>query len=175
MRLAARLSTVLVVGVLVTVIGLAAGRALTAVRQTPEPSFEPFAPPPAASANGALALPVQCDASTAFAGRFADFAWSPDSSILAATSAPSGESLERITLFYGPGWKAHDIGPGRGPRWSPAGLLGFERPDRAGTLRVVDPHSGRQVAQIGNTSPPHAWSGEALLFFRGHKVRGGHE
>src|SRR5438034_3665726 len=175
MRLAARLSTVLVVGVLVTVIGLAAGRALTAVRQTPEPSFEPFAPPPAASSNGTLALPVQCDASTALAGRFANFAWSPDSSVLAATSAPSGESLERITLFYGPGWKAHDIGPGRGPRWSPAGVLAFERPDRAGTLRVVDPHSGQQVAQIDNTSAAYAWDGEALVFFRGNELRAWHD
>ena len=175
MRLAARLSTVLVVGVLVTVIGLAAGRALTAVRQTPEPSFEPFAPPPAASSNGTLALPVQCDASTALAGRFANFAWSPDSSVLAATSAPSGESLERMTLFYGPGWKAHDIGPGRGPRWSPAGVLAFERPDRAGTLRVVDPHSGQQVAQIDNTSAAYAWDGEALVFFRGNELRAWHD
>jgi len=171
MRLAARLSTVLVVGVLVTVIGLAAGRALTAVRQTPEPSFEPFAPPPAASSNAALGLPVQCGASTAIAGRFADFAWSPDSSVLAATSAPSGESVERIALFYGPGWKAHDIGPGRGPRWSPAGLLAFERPDRAGTLRVVDPHSGQQVAQIDTTGAAYAWDGEGLVFFRGSELR----
>ena len=170
MRLAARLSTVLVVGALVIVVGLAAGRGLNAVRQTPEPSFEPFAGP-AASSNGALALPVQCDASTAFPGRFADFAWSPDSSILAATSAPSGESLERIVLFYGPGWKAHDIGPGRAPRWSAAGLLAFERPDRAGTLRIVDPHSGQQVAQIDNTSAAYAWDGEALVFFRGNELR----
>src|SRR5437773_4088828 len=175
MRLAARLSSVLVVGVLVTVIGLAAGRALTAVRQTPEPSFEPFAPPPAASSNGTLALPVQCDAATALAGRFANFAWSPDSSVLAATSAPSGESLERMTLFYGPDWKAHDIGPGRGPRWSLAGVLAFERPDRAGTLRVVDPHSGQQVAQIDNTSAAYAWDGEALVFFRGNELRAWHD
>src|SRR5207245_9823730 len=143
----------------------------SAVRQTPEPSFEPLAPPPAASSNGTLALPVQCDASTALAGRFADFAWSPDSSVLAATSAPSGESLERITLFYGPGWKAHDIGPGRGPRWSPAGLLAFERPDRAGTLRVVDPHSGQQVAQIDNTSAAYAWDGAAIVLLCGIAMR----
>src|SRR5438093_3838772 len=166
MRLAARLSSVLVVGVLVTVIGLAAGRALTAVRQTPEPSFEPFAPPPAASSNGTLALPVQCDASTALAGRFANFAWSPDSSVLAATSAPSGESLERITLFYGPDWKAHDIGPGRGPRWSAPGMLASARPDRAGTLRVADARSVREVAQAADTSRARASDGEALAVSR---------
>ncbi len=171
MRLVARLSSVLLVGALVIVVGLAAGRGLNAVRQTPEPSFEPFAPPPAASSNGALALPVQCDASTVLTGRFADFAWSADSSALAATSAPSGEALERITLFYGPGWMAHDIGPGRGPRWSPAGLLAFERPDRPGTLRIVDARSGTQVGQIDNTSAAYAWDGEALVFFRGSELR----
>src|SRR2546428_12207903 len=160
MRLAARLSTVLVVVVLATVIGLAGGRGLTAIRQTPEPSFEPFAPPPAASSNSALALPVQCDASTALAGRFADFAWSPDSSVLAATSAPLGESLERITLFYGPGWKAHDIGPGRGPRWSPAGLLPFRRPDPAGKRRVGHPPSGPQGGRVDNTLAAHAREGQ---------------
>src|SRR6267143_1528656 len=101
MRMVARLSAVALVSGLAIVIGLAGGRALNAVRETPEPSFAPFAPPPASS-TGALALPVQCDASTGLAGRFADFAWSADSSTLAATSAARGESLERITLFYGP-------------------------------------------------------------------------
>jgi hypothetical protein len=173
MRLVARLTAVVLVGAFVIVIGLAAGRALTAVRQTPEPSFEPFAPPPAAVATGALALPVQCAAPIAVAasGRFTDLAWSPDSGTLAATTAPPGESPARITLFYGSDWKAHDIGPGRGPRWSLAGLLAFERPDRAGTLRIVDARSGHEVGQIADTSGAYAWDGEALVFFRGSELR----
>ena len=146
---------------------------LNAVRQAPDPSFEPFAPPPAVSANGALALPAQCDAAIAAAvgGRFTDLTWSADSGTLAATSAPPGEALPRIVLFYGPDWKAHDIGPGRGPRWSPVGLLAFERPDRPGTLRVVDARSGHEVGQIADTTGAYAWDGEALVFFRGSELR----
>jgi hypothetical protein len=173
MQVLARLSAVALVGCIAVAIGIAGGRALNAVRQTPEPSFEPFAPPPAASANGALALPVQCDAAVTLAagGRFSDLAWSADSGILAATNTPPGESLPRITLFYGPDWSAHDIGPGRGPRWSPAGLLAFERPERPGTLRIVDARSGHEVGQIADTAGAYAWDGEALVFFRGGELR----
>ncbi len=173
MRFVARLSAVALVGCLAVVIGIAGGRVLNTVRQAPEPSFEPFAPPPAASATGAIALPAQCDAATAIAGggRFSDLAWSADSVTLAATSVPSGESLPRIVLFYGTDWKAHDIGPGRGPRWSAGGLLAFERPDRPGTLRIVDAGSGHEVAQIADTAAAYAWDGEALVFFRGAELR----
>jgi hypothetical protein len=171
MRPLGRLFAVAVVGCLAIVIGLAGGGALNAVRQIPDPSFEPFAPPPAASSVGALALPVQCDAAVATSGRFVDLAWSADSGTLAATSAPAGESPARITLFYGSDWKAHDIGPGRGPRWSPAALLAFERPDRAGTLRIVDAHSGHELGQVADTAGAYAWDGETLLFFRGNELR----
>src|SRR5439155_20688200 len=114
-----RLSAVALVGGLAIVIGLAGGRALNAARQTPEPSFEPFAPPPGATATGALALPVQCDAAVTVGGRYTDLAWSAGSGSLAATTRPSNEALPHMTLLYGPDWKPHDIGPGRGPRWSP--------------------------------------------------------
>ena len=176
MRVAARIFAVLVVGALVLAVGLATGRALNAVRQTPEPSFEPFAPPLASSTTSALALPVQCDASSAVApsGRFADVAWSSDSSTLAATLTPAGTS-SRITLFYGPDWKGQDIGLGRGPRWSQAGLLAFERPDRPGSVRVIDTRSGAQVGQIDDTTGAYAWDGEALLFFRGTELWAWHD
>ena len=176
MRLVARISSLLVVGALVIVVGLAAGRVLNIVRQTPEPSFEPFAPPPAASATGALALPVKCDTAASIAGgTYVDVAWSPDSATLAATAAAQGESPPRITLFYGADWTAHDIGPGRGPRWSAAGLLAFERPDRPGTVRIVDAHAGTQVAQIDATGGAYAWDGEVLVFFRGNEFRVWHD
>ena len=171
MRPVARLSAVALIAGLAIVIGLAGGRALNAVRQTPEPSFEPFAPPPDASATGALALPVQCDAAVTVGGRYADLAWSADSGTLAATTIPSNEALPHITLLYGPDWKPHDIGPGRGPRWSPSGLLAFERPESPGALRIVDARSGHEVGQIAGTAAAYAWDGEALVFFRGPELR----
>jgi hypothetical protein len=173
MPVVARLVAVALVGCVAVVIGLAGGRVLNTVRQAPEASFEPFAPPPAASTSGALALPAHCDAGIAIAagGRFTDLAWSADSSTLAATSAPPGESLPRIVLFYGPDWKAHDIGPGRGPRWSAGGLLAFERPERPGALRIVDAHSGHEVGQIADTASAYGWDAEAVVFFRGGELR----
>ena len=177
MRMVARLSAVALVSGLAIVIGLAGGRALNTIRGTPEPSFEPFAPPPAASSTGALALPVQCSAATPLGGsaHLADLAWSADSATLAATSIAPGESPTRITLFHGPDWKAHDIGPGRGPRWSPAGLLAFEQSDRAGALRIVDTHSGREVGHLADTAGAYAWDGETLVFFRGSDLRTWHD
>ena len=174
-----RFAGALAVAAVVVATALVAGHELTQRRAGQETDFQAFAPPPVGSAGAAVAAPVRCDGAALNAGteRFSDPAWSPDSSILAATHLGADLPASRVALLYGPDWSAHDIGTGRVPRWSASGdLLAFEAVDKPGNLRVVNVRSGQPVASLAGAASAYAWQGDTLLFWRGpalHAWRGG--
>src|SRR6266545_774023 len=176
MRLAGtlRLAGAVAITATVLVAALAVGQELTQHRSQQDTDFQPFAPPPVGSAGAALAVPVRCDgtALNTSSGHFADPAWSPDSTVLAATRLGANGSGSRISLLYGSDWSAHDIGDGRGPRWSASGeMLAFEAAEKLGTLRVVNVRSGNELGLLATTSNAYAWQGDVLLFWRGAELR----
>jgi hypothetical protein len=176
MRLLAplRLAGAFLVAAVVLVAALVAGQQLTQHRAAQDTDFQAFAPPPIGTTGAEMAVPVRCDRGplNTSGDRFADPAWSPDSTILAATRLPTNASTPQVSLLYGSDWSAHDIGEGRAPRWSASGeLLAFERTDAPGSIRVVSVRSGKGVATLASTSTAYAWQGDALLFWRGAELR----